>query len=71
MAKIFRDPLGQEWYAVQIGPGSVQIGEGDFIIFNEENGFQVILGHIFLEQFHQLAKPNDLNFPEVIILNEK
>jgi len=71
MATVYVDPLGQKWYGVQIYPGSIEIGPGDFIIFNEENGFQVIVGHIFIEQFHPWAIENDLNFPEAIIIDGK
>ena len=71
MARMFIDPLGKEWYVTEVGRGSVPIEPGDYIAFNEESGFRVILGHLFLEEFAELHKENNLIIPESVVLSDE
>lgn len=67
MQKKFIDNLGRKWFAAQIIKSPVQIENGDWILFNEEMGFQVILNHIF-EDIFSLSEDiinNDDEFVEV------
>jgi hypothetical protein len=66
MAKIFVDALGKKWYVAQIKPGSVRIETEDYILFNEESGFSICLGHLFDDQYVELDEGDALNIPEVV-----
>ena len=71
MANIYVDTMGNEWYGAQIKKGSVNIEPGDYVLFNKDSGFRVVLNHLFLEEFGLLNKEDYLDIPqEVVVKNE-
>jgi hypothetical protein len=71
MAEIYVDTMGNEWYAAEIKQGTVPIEVGDYVLFNSNNGFRVVLRHLFLEEFGLLHKEDSLDIPKVVAVDDE
>lgn len=65
MLKAYKDVFGNVWFAAQLQKMPVKLDDGDYVLFNPEQGFAISLEHTLKDQYTYFSEYSNTSIAEM------